>query len=200
MKLNFGKTVLRINISFALAVTLTLIIDESGLCAAGLFCCMIHEAGHIICLLVMGEKPKIIELSFYGIRLERYGEAYGSLLKEIIIYASGPAVNFVLSMIIMPAAYAESLKSIGLISFFVGVFNLIPCKCLDGGNIMNCVLKRFFDDEKSEKINFYVSCVVLAPMLAAGTVILLKTGNITLFAVTLYLAAICYFDKMKNKQ
>ncbi len=191
---------MRINISFAMAVTLTLIVDESGLCAAGLFCCMIHEAGHIICLLILGERPKTVELSFYGIRLERYGEAYGSLLKEIIAYASGPAVNFILSAIIMPAADSESLKAVGLISFFVGVFNLIPCQCLDGGNIMNCVMKRFFDEEKSEKINFCVSCVVLAPMTAAGTIILLKTGNITLFAVTLYLAAICYFDKMKNKQ
>ena len=64
MKFSFGKTILRINISFAAAVTLTLIIDESGLCAAALFCCVIHELGHIVCLYILGEKPRLIELSY----------------------------------------------------------------------------------------------------------------------------------------
>ncbi len=200
MKLNLGKTVLRINISFAAAVTLTLIIDESGLCAAGLFCCIIHELGHIICLLIMGEKPKIIELSFYGIRLERYGVKFENFIKEILVYSSGPAVNLILSAMFFAFGNSDGMKTAGAINLFIGLFNLIPCQCLDGGNILNSALKKFTDEEKCDKISFIVSCITLAPMTAAGIVIFLETGNVTLISVAAYLGIMCYFDKMKDKQ
>ena len=77
MKLDIGKTEFKIDVTFAAAVTLTLILDESGAGALALFCCIIHEIGHIVCLLLFGEKPKSVTLSFYGIKLERSGEYWG---------------------------------------------------------------------------------------------------------------------------
>lgn len=194
MKLNFGETVLRINMSFAAAVTLTLIIDESGLCAAALFCCIVHEAGHIICLLILGEKPKIIELSFYGVRLERKN-SYINAAEEIAVYASGPAANLVLSAILFAAGRSEGIKTAAVISLCVGAFNLIPCRPLDGGNIIHFILGKMTDREKCDKISFAVSCVVIVPMAAAGMVLLLKNGNITLLAVSGYLAVITLLNK-----
>lgn len=186
MKINFGETILRINISFAAAVTLTLIIDESGLCAAALFCCVVHEAGHIICLLILGEKPKLIELSFYGIKLERKNDCVHNT-EEIAVYASGPLANLVLSAVIFAAGRSDGIRMAALISLCVGAFNMLPCAPLDGGNILHFVLNRITDEEKSGKISFYISFAVLAPMTAAGIILLLKNRNITLLAVSGYL-------------
>lgn len=199
MKLNFAGTAVKINVSFAAAVTLTLIVDESGLCALALFCCIIHEAGHIICLLILGEKPSVIELSFYGIRLERsLPERVGSF-DEILVLASGPAANLVLSALLLPfGAHGGGIKTAAAASLCVAAFNLLPCRPLDGGNILRYALCRFGNEERAEKICFFISCAVIAPMLAAGLALLLKNGNFTLAAVSLYLAAALFLDKREK--
>ena len=187
MRVKLGETVLRINISFAAAVTLTLIIDESGLCAAAFFCCIIHELGHIAALLFFGEKPKLIELSFYGIKLERFGVSGMKSLGEIIIYASGPTANFALSALLFVFGNTRDVKTASLISLCVGLFNLLPCQPLDGGNILRFFLERRTDSVACEKICFGVSCLTVAPMIAAGVILLLRNGNVTLLGVSVYL-------------
>ena len=192
MRVKLGETVLRINISFAAAVTLTLIVDESGLCATAFFCCIIHELGHIAALLLFGEKPKLIELSFYGVRLERSGSSGIKSIGEIIIYASGPTANFALSALLFVFGGTEGIKTAAVISCCVGLFNLLPCQPLDGGNILKFFLERVTNSEICEKICFGVSCLSIVPMVTAGVTLLLKTGNVTLLAVSGYLAAAVY--------
>lgn len=200
MKLNLGGTILRINISFALAITLTLILDESGFCATALFCCIVHEAGHIICLIILGEHPKLIELSFYGIKLERENPLYQKGFWEIAVYASGPAANLLLSALLFITGSSEGIKTAAVISLCVGAFNLIPCQPLDGGNILHFLLGRVMGDEKGEKICFFISCAVLAPMAALGLAVMLRSGNITLLTVSAYLAAAMFINKKENNK
>lgn len=198
MKINLGKTVLRINISFAAAVTMTLILDESGMCAVSLFCCIVHETGHLISLAIFGEKPGLIELSFYGIKLERENGRERKLIQEIIIYASGPTANFVLWALLFFFGKTDGMKTAAAISLCVGLFNSVPCRPLDGGNVLGVILERFMDWEKSEKIGFLAACGIIVPMTAAGVTVFAKSGNLTLLAVSLYLALITAFDKKEK--
>lgn len=197
MKLDIGKTALKIDVSFAAAVTLTLILDESGFGALALFCCIIHEFGHIVCLLLLGEKPKSVTLSFYGIKLERSGEYWGRA-RETAVYASGPALNFLFVLCMLP--FGEKTKNAMLLSVFIGAFNLIPCRPLDGGNLLFLWLGGRMSEEKADKICFGISCIVLAPMSAAGMAVLLKTGNATLLGVSLYLSAAIFLDKKEKSK
>ncbi len=200
MKLNFGETSLKINVSFAAAVTLMLILDESGVCAVALFCCIIHEAGHIICLLAMGEKPKKIELSFYGIKLERTELPRIKSIDEIAVYASGPAANFVLSALLFIAAVrVPNLKTAAVISLCVGLFNLIPCRPLDGGNVLFSALCNITKEEKAERICRLTLLCMIIPMAAAGIALAAKNGNFTLIAVAVYLAASAFIDKKEKE-
>ena len=198
MKLNLGKTSLKINVSFAAVITLMLILDESGTCAVGLFCCIIHEIGHIACLLVLGEKPASVELSFYGIKLERQKTSSLSPAEEIAVYVAGPFMNFVFSAFLLPFSLGHTgAKTAAAISLCIGVFNLVPCVPLDGGNIILSFLAFMTDDEKAEKICFFVSCLALVPMAVAGIAMIFRNGNFTLAAVTSYLGwVIC---KTKNQ-
>lgn len=196
MKLDFGKTRLKINASFAAAVTLMLILDESGLCAVALFCCIAHESGHIICLMLSGEYPKLIELSFYGIKLERIAVQRGGRLSDFAVYASGPAANFVLSAILfLLSETAHGMRTAAVISLGVGLFNLIPCRPLDGGNILFCILTGYTEEKNAVKICRTVSLFLLIPMGITGIVLIMKSGNFTLLAMTAYLAAVCFGDK-----
>lgn len=199
MKLDFGKTEFKINFSFAVAVTLTLIIDESGVGAIALLCCLIHEAGHIICLLVLGEKPKKIEMSFYGIKLERYPMSAQTTAGDLIVYISGPAANFIFSAILfLLSNFYESLRDAAIISLCIGVFNLIPCKPLDGGNILYALLCRNTKQKTADKICLVVSMIILVPLIIAGIYFLKDNGNITLLAVAVYVAAANLFEMKQN--
>ena len=199
MKINLGKTEFSVNVSFALCITLMLVIDESGLAALALFCCIIHEAGHILCLLIFGEKPASVKLSFYGIKLERQLGANLGRKSEIIVYACGPAANLILSLIF--AAFSSvnsSMKTAAVISLMTGIFNLLPCIPLDGGNMLRCAAEMFFEEEKCEKIILAISFAVLVPMTAASVILTVKTGNITLAFVTAYLASVSFLNKKEK--
>ncbi len=199
MKLDFGKTVLIINFSFAAAVTLTLLIDESGVGAIALLGCIIHEAGHIICLLVLGEKPKKIELSFYGIKLERYLMSSQSTAGDTAVYVSGPCANLLFSAtLFLLSNFIGSLRDVAIISLCVGLFNLIPCKPLDGGNILYALLCRNTKQKNAEKICLAVSVVVIVPMIVAGICFLKTNHNITLLAVAVYVATANLIDAKQN--
>ncbi len=189
MKLNLGKTALKINVSFAAVITLMLILDGSGTCAVALFCCVIHEIGHIICLVILGEKPESVELSFYGIKLERSRQSSLTAAEEMAVYAAGPVMNFIFSAFMLPFASGHTgIKTAAAISFCVGVFNLLPCPPLDGGNILSSFLVFISDEEKTKKICFYVSYFVIISMAVTGIAMIIMNGNFTLAAAAAYLA------------
>ena len=198
MKLDFGGTSFGINVSFAIAVTLTLIIDESGVGAIALLCCILHEAGHIICLLILGEKPKKIELSFYGIKLERLPMSSQSTSGDLAVYMSGPAVNFMFSAVMfLLSEIFESLRVAAVISLCVGIFNLIPCKPLDGGNIVYTVLCRNTKQETAERICLVITVATVIPMIVTGLFFAKNNGNITLLAVSGYIT-VSFIAEMKQ--
>lgn len=198
MKLNFANTDIRINISFAAVITLMLIIDESGICALALFCCIFHEAGHILCLWAMGEKPERIVLSFYGIKLERLPTAFHGKINEIIIFASGPIANLTLSLFLMLISVLnDTLKTWAAISLLTGLFNLIPIRPLDGGNILFSLLCRVMKDERAEMICDAISVAVTVPLLFAGVVVASKTKNYTLLASAVYLTGAGISEKKR---
>ncbi len=181
--------------SFAAAVTLTLILDESGMCAVALFCCIVHEAGHIICLLFLGEKPALIEFSFYGIKLERVNGVRNIAASDLAVYLSGPSANFIFSAaLFLLSNFYNPLRIMAIISFGIGLFNLIPCKPLDGGNIIYALLCRNMCIEVAEKICFVLTLLMLLPMGFSGAYLLIRNGNVTLLTVTAYLAAATFFE------
>lgn len=199
MKLNLGETSLKINVSFAAAVTLTLIIDESGVGAIALLCCIIHEAGHIICLLISGEKPQKIEMSFYGIKLERILMTGQSTVADLLIYISGPAANFMFAAVVfLLSNIFPSLRIAAIISLCIGIFNLIPCRPFDGGNILYALLSRNAKHKTAERICFAVTAATLIPMTAAGVYLLTRNGNITLLTVTIYVASVSIIEHKKT--
>ena len=197
MKIKRGETDVKINVSFAAAITCMLILDESGVCAVALFCCFIHEAAHIICMLALGEKPALVELSFYGIKLER--KPVNRCRCDMAVYASGPMANLIMwALISMLCGSSESAKTAASVSLATGVFNLLPCRPLDGGNILHEALCRFMSEEKTDRICDGAVFAVLVPLSLFSFAAALEFGNITLGGAAVYLAAVTFFDKREK--
>lgn len=197
MKIKKGETDVKISLSFAATITCMLILDDSGVCSVALFCCFIHEAAHILCLLACGEKPALVELSFYGIKLERFPVCSGN--RDILIYAAGPAANLLLYAVFsINSADNVHMHNAADISLVTGLFNMLPCRPLDGGNILFECLRRLMPEEKAEKICSCAVFAVLVPLAFFGFAAALEYGNITLGAAAIYLAAVSFFDKREK--
>ncbi len=197
MRIKRGETDVKINVSFAACVTCMLILDESGVCAVALFCCFVHEAAHLICMLAVGEKPALVELSFYGIKLER--RPMGSGKHNIAVYAAGPAANLLLWVLLnVTFSHNQSVKNAAASSLAIGIFNLIPCRPLDGGNILYELLCRFMSDERAEAICEAAVYVFLAPLAVFGLFTAVAYGNVTVGGVAIYLAVVSFFDKREK--
>lgn len=197
MKIEQGATDVKISLSFAATVTCMLILDDSGICSVALFCCLVHEAAHILCLLACGEKPALVELSFYGIKLERFPVC--SRNRDILIYAAGPAANFILyAFLAMNSSGNVHMHNAATVSLVTGLFNMLPCRPLDGGNILFECLCRFMPEEKADRICSCAVFAVLVPMALFGFAAALEYGNITLGAAAVYLAAVSFFDKREK--
>mgnify|MGYP004530341997 CR=1 FL=1 len=165
---------LRIRWDFFLLVLLVLL-----LCAEEIFFIMlpgilIHELGHILLLRLNGGSIGHVTLTFRGISIVPTGGGGGVFrcLGEIL---AGPLFSFVFAFLlagISPVTAGFSL--------LFGLFNLLPCRCLDGGRAVETALGAFCDDAAG--VSGIISAVVTAALIIAGA----AAGNMILLAAGLW--------------
>ena len=196
MTLEVGGVRVRIGVPFAATVTLMLLLDESGVCALGLLFAALHEAGHLLCLLLLGEKPRSLTLSYYGVRLERGPCAVLRGAGELAVYASGPAVNLLTALVFrLPVLRVPGARTAADVSLLLGLFNLLPCRPLDGGNLLHCLAARRLPPAACDRLGRCVAALTLLPMAACGVWLPLHGGSPMLAIVTVYLAAGAFLRK-----
>ncbi|HHT63061.1 MAG: site-2 protease family protein [Bacillota bacterium] len=107
---------------------------------------LIHELGHVFCAVFWGMRVDTFELFPLG-GVARMENLYvGSLGKEIVLYLTGPLVNFFLGGVCFALCFylkeKETMAFLGQASLAIGLFNLIPAWPLDGGRIFQAILSR----------------------------------------------------------
>ena len=139
-----------------------------------------HEAGHILFALFRGMGPPEFSLCPAGLSLRYRGII--SYTDNLFLCLSGPFFSIILFFIFRGTLF--SLYSLGL-----GIINLLPVSCLDGGGAMNALSMRFLPPEKALSLCRTVSYTFVILLCLFNILIQMKIGfNITLLAVTLYTA------------
>ena len=196
MTFELGGVRVRIGVPFAATVTLMLLLDQSGVCALGLLCAALHEAGHVLCLRALGEKPQSLTLSYYGVRLERSPCAALRGGRELAVYASGPAVNLLMALMFrLLSLRLPGARLAADVSLLLGLFNLLPCRPMDGGNLLHCLASQRLPPPACDRLSRWVAVLTLLPMAACSVWLLLHGGSPMLALVTGYLAAGALFRK-----
>lgn len=103
----------------------------------------IHELGHVLALLYMGRPPCRMELSALGAQLEIPSLGYG---QSALALAAGPGASLLLGFT-LPVCPTTGLLSLGL-----GLFNLLPLRGLDGGELLYNLLCLRLSPERSDRI------------------------------------------------
>lgn len=179
---------IEIGFPFAAAVTLMLLLDRNKTVLSALLCCVLHESGHLICLLSLSSPPKAVVLGVFGMRIDK-GDDILDYRSEALCSAAGPAANFICAAALLCADSSNFIRSFALLSVGVGVFNLLPVEPMDGSGVVKSLLLLHCDEEKTERTMNIMTAVLLLPLTVCGLALLFKSGgNFTLFAVSVYIA------------
>ncbi len=199
MRIKIGRTTFTVGFPFAAAITLMLLLDESGTAVAALVCCILHETGHLLCLFALSAPPERVTLGAFGMRIDK-SSAELSYLYETVTALAGPAINFLLALllyIMSKIVNAPLLLTSAALNLCTGLFNMIPVEPLDGGRALKNALLIKFDEQRTERIINIVSLITLVPLTLGGIAVLKLSGyNFTLLLVCVYIAA---YLLMKNR-
>ncbi|MGN0584421.1 MAG: hypothetical protein ACI4JD_03095 [Ruminococcus sp.] len=174
----------RICIEFGfIAVCALLSAMESGnVFAYGLSAVILHEFAHLFVMTVLDIKPRSLTFHFCGIRIcpEHRLCSYG---RELAMLLAGPFANIAAWAVLSCFSIGAEHEQIQLIT---GIVNLLPCRRLDGGAALSCILSmtgiRFCTAERILRFVF-----IIAPVLLFVSGIFAGITNFTYYALALYL-------------
>ena len=142
----------------------------------------IHETGHIIFILIFGDRINEIKVDPFGLTIKRYGKVR-SCVHNVIIYLAGPLFSFILSAVCFLSGDTYTAQ----ISLFYGIINLLPIRVFDGGKALTAILQKYIP-MKSDQIINRISGTLIFLLWEAAVFIMLKSGNfVSSFFVCIYL-------------
>ena len=144
----------------------------------------LHEAGHLIAILLVGGGVLRVRFCAAGVEIERK-RALGSYLTDAAVALSGPLTSFVGAAGLMLSGVEA--RFFGAASLMLGLVNILPIRTLDGGEAVYALLCRW-NEERAPRIADALSLVfcVMLWMLAVW-IMLITGGNFSLFALSVLL-------------
>jgi len=168
-----------LSVPFLCLLLLFLLYEKSGRGTVMLAAALLHEGGHLLAMAWLECRPQKIVFGSFGVRIERGEQLDLGYYKEMLIYAAGPMVNLVCALLF------RDQPQVRAIHLALGLFNLLPLGCLDGGQLLGCLLRQSdapFYWEGAQKI---LSAVLAAAVLLLG--ILYARENLSLLLTGCYL-------------
>lgn len=164
-----------------------------------MFFALIHELSHMVSGILLGLKPKTLEVMPFGLSLifETYESRKMVNLKKIIIASSGPIVNMIIA--IGTFAINRNLSNIIYSNIIIAFFNLLPIYPLDGGRILKLSLKNKYKYDKVEDITNKVSNATIIVITCLSSVLVLLWQNIGLVFVIAYLWLIMIKENKRSQ-
>ncbi|MDO5559151.1 MAG: hypothetical protein Q4F95_06085 [Oscillospiraceae bacterium] len=100
--------------------------------------CMLHELGHMAMIILCRKRVCRVGFNAAGIKIFESSDRIGSALCENIILLGGPCANLLAAAAVAITAGADN--RFVYLNLFLGIFNLLPFRCLDGGSIIVNIL------------------------------------------------------------
>jgi len=157
-----------------------------------LFSVLFHELCHILVMRFLKIRISSLTLLPLGIDIKSRGETAG-YKKQIAVSLAGALGNLFLFFI-----FKSSHSFFAYTNLLYALFNLLPIKGLDGGEVLLGFFCLFLEADKSENILKAVSFVFCVILWVIGVYILfILNGNISIFALSVFLFA-SIFIKTEN--
>ncbi len=117
-----------------------------------LLVCIVHETAHLMAMLSYDCKPQ--RILFYGGGIKIVPDCrIISYEREMIIDLAGCFVNLICGIVLLRFGIFTSFAQASVV---LGIFNLLPFSCFDGGHI----LKLIFENKLNENYDFWYKIIV----------------------------------------
>ena len=142
---------------FPAMLALVLLAGDKPFLLQTLAVCILHECGHGIAMCLTGAGLREIRFCGAGVQMT-VGTAVLTRSRQLCISLAGPFVNLVCAAVL--AGFRPEIAGLHLC---MGLFNLLPYRCLDGGT----AIRLFRDSPALSVACFALSAVIFAGLLAA---------------------------------
>ena len=199
---------IKINLKIFIFLLIFLITRQIKIYAFLMLFAFIHELGHMLAGIIMGFRPKALEIAPYGfsISFNRYDvlvEENKFALKKIFIAFAGPATNLLIILItsiyslIVQNYDVAVLEMIMYSNILIFIFNMLPIYPLDGGRIIKEITYIWFGEPKSCLYTNKVSkiCVIMLTAISSFGILIYK--NIAILVIIVYLWIIVIRERQK---
>ncbi len=199
MIFHIGKTNLRISFSFIALIVLMILLCEESIVLYSLISSIIHECGHLFFMYFTGDIPLRVDLTLFGMRIDKCNNVHISYKNEFLIALGGIIFNSAVALFCLIVYYkfrSPHLIYVSVINFVIAAVNMFPVSVLDFGRAVRFALLLSCEKEKGEKIADVISLsfVIIFVLFSVFYFIFVKI-NISLLAVNLYLIFITIIKK-----
>jgi zinc metalloprotease MJ0392 len=167
---------------------------------------IIHECFHLLAGIVLGYKVKSLKIMPLGVSVgfKEKEEEYNTKIrksnmnnvKKIIILLMGPISNIVIAGMFLVLNKPEPVY----INIVIAIFNLLPIYPLDGGQILNRILRIFHSNFESYKISNSINNIMMSILTALASIGLLYAKNIAIIFIVIFMWYLIIKENIKYKE
>ena len=145
---------------------------------------LIHEFGHALVARHYGYRPEIVLHALGGVTLHNRP---ANSRQDFFITLAGPVAGLIVGGVLYGVREIMVVAGLGgfllqhgaLFSFLTfmiwvnlawGVFNLLPCRPMDGGKVLGHILRKFVSENKAELVGVVIS-VIFAGLLLVWSIL-----------------------------
>ena len=199
MTLIVNETRYKIDFTFALTVTLMLLLCSEETVIISLLSSGLHEMGHLILMFIFRQRVVSVTFGAFGVRIDRQLSQSLSYKKEAIIAFGGIMINFLIAILSYLYYYfinSDFALKLMVVNIIIGIFNMIPIEVLDMGRVIKYSLMSSQKDFQADRILGIISAVTVNLLAVCSLLYTVAVGiNPSLIAVTIYLYIITLIKK-----
>lgn len=161
---------------------------------------LIHEIGHLVFICIFAGMPDSISIHPGEVKIN-INLTGVNFFQDTIITIAGIAFNLITSIlcfVIYKRFNSEALLDFCICNLCIGVFNFLPVKTFDGGQLLSILLSRKFSTRTTDFfINILTALVVIPVAVASFYVLLASKFNYTLLIIAMYAIFIIISKEMR---
>ena len=201
---------IKVDLKIFIAILIFLLTEQLNIYIVFMLFAIIHELGHVLTGIILGFKPKNIEVLQIGISAcfymqcddynKKINYANRFVLKKVIISCAGPITNFIIAIIFYFfdfSIFNISREFIIYTNLIIGIFNLIPIYPLDGGRIIKNILHIKIGLKESYKYTKIIANLSIIILTIFSSMAILYLKNISIVLILIYLWGIVIIQNKK---
>ena len=189
---------------------------------------IIHEMFHLLTGIILGYKIKTLKLEVIGMSMEfyekeqkirtnlnckniqskskshktkklnfvKFKESNKDNIKKIIILFMGPISNLIIASVF---AILE-MPVIVYINIIIAIFNLLPISPLDGGQILNRILRIIYGNKEAYRITNSLNTIIMSVITAISSILILYLKNISIVIILIFMWYLVFKENQKYNE